>query len=200
MINKLSVGFALSTIIVLSSCGNDPLPKPTGYFRIDLPEKTYQEVADSIPFPFTFELPQYGVVNLKRTKEQENFFNVDFSKYGARIHFSYFPVENNISKLLEESRTLSYKHTEKAQEINEELIINEENRVFGTYYSIEGNAASSDQFFITDSSNHFLRGALYFNVAPNPDSIRPVGEFIKKDIVHLIETFRWKNQTTSPEE
>jgi gliding motility-associated lipoprotein GldD len=200
MINKLSVGLTLYALILLLSCGNEQLPKPTGYFRIDLPEKTYQEIADSIPFPFSFELPQYGALNLKRTKEQPNFFNVDFSKYGARIHFSYFPVDNNISKLLEESRSLSYKHTEKAQEINEELIINEANRVFGTYYSIEGNAASSDQFFITDSSNHFLRGALYFNVAPNPDSIRPVGEFIKKDIIHLVETFRWKNQTTSPDE
>ena len=189
---KIGIIFLLVSFTTVG-CGNDPLPKPKGYFRIDLPEKTYQEITDSIPFPFSFELPQYAVVNLTRTKEQANFFNVDFRRYGARIHFSYFPVDGNIGKLIEESRTLSYKHTEKAQEINEELIINQEESVFGTYYSIAGNAASSNQFFITDSSNHFLRGALYFNVAPNPDSIGPVGEFIKKDIVHLIETFNWKD-------
>lgn len=194
MINKLTTALLLSMAsFAIVSCGGDSLPKPTGYFRIDLPEKSYQKITDSIPFPFSFELPQYAAVNLTRTKEQSNFFNLDFKQYGARIHFSYFPIDDNIEKLLEESRSLSYKHTEKAQEINEELIINDDERVFGTYYSIAGNAASSDQFFITDSSNHFLRGALYFNVAPNPDSIGPVSEFIKKDIVHLIETFSWKN-------
>lgn len=194
MIRKISIScFFISTLLVLVSCGNETLPKPKGYFRIDLPEKSYEELRDSIPFPFSFQLPQYGKVNLKRTKDQANFFNVDFSRFGARIHFSYFPIEENLEKLLEESRTLSYKHTERAQEINEELILNPEERVFGTYYSIEGNAASSDQFYITDSSNHFLRGALYFNVAPNPDSIGPVSDFIKEDIIHLIETFSWKN-------
>jgi len=198
MIKRILLGFLFGTIsMVFIGCGGDVLPKPTGYFRIDLPEKSYVEINDSIPFPFSFELPQYAAVNLKRTKEQTNFFNVDFRKYGARIHFSYFPVNENIAKLLEESRTLSYKHTEKAQEINEELIINPDESVFGTYYSIAGNAASSDQFFITDSSNHFLRGALYFNVAPNPDSIGPVSDFIKKDIVHLIETFSWKNYSAN---
>lgn len=194
MIRKISISyFFISTLLVLVSCGNETLPKPKGYFRIDLPEKSYEELRDTIPFPFSFQLPQYGKVNLKRTKDQANFFNVDFSRFGARIHFSYFPIEENLEKLLEESRTLSYKHTERAQEINEELILNPEERVFGTYYSIEGNAASSDQFYITDSSNHFLRGALYFNVAPNPDSIGPVSDFIKQDIIHLIETFSWKN-------
>ena len=194
MIRKISIScFFISTLLVLISCGNENLPKPKGYFRIDLPEKSYEELRDTIPFPFSFQLPQYGKVNLKRTKDQANFFNVDFSRFGARIHFSYFPIEENLEKLLEESRTLSYKHTERAQEINEELILNPEERIFGTYYSIEGNAASSDQFYITDSSNHFLRGALYFNVAPNPDSIGPVSDFIKQDIIHLIETFSWKN-------
>jgi len=194
MIRKISIScFFISTLLVLISCGNETLPKPKGYFRIDLPEKSYEELRDTIPFPFSFQLPQYGKVNLKRTKDQANFFNVDFSRFGARIHFSYFPIEENLEKLLEESRTLSYKHTERAQEINEELILNPEERIFGTYYSIEGNAASSDQFYITDSSNHFLRGALYFNVAPNPDSIGPVSDFIKQDIIHLIETFSWKN-------
>ncbi len=194
MIRKLPIScFFISTLLILVSCGNETLPKPKGYFRIDLPEKSYEELIDTIPFPFSFQLPQYGKVNLKRTKGHTNFFNVDFSRFGARIHFSYFPIEENLEKLLEESRTLSYKHTERAQEINEELILNAEERVFGTYYSIEGNAASSDQFYITDSSNHFLRGALYFNVAPNPDSIGPVSDFIKEDIIHLIETFSWKN-------
>jgi gliding motility-associated lipoprotein GldD len=179
--------------VVITSCVDDALPKPTGYFRIDLPQKEYRSINDSVPFPFLFELPQYGAINLKRTEDSPNFFNVDFPRYGARIHFSYIKVDSNFNRLLEESRRLAYEHTVKAQEINEELIINEAAHVYGTYYSIKGNAASSDQFFMTDSSNHFVRGALYFNVAPNPDSLGPVHDFLQQDIVHLIETFKWKN-------
>ncbi len=187
---------SLFIILVISiftiSCGSDTLPKPTGYFRIDLPEKVYTKI-DSIPFPFSFELPQYGIVNLKRTKENPNFFNVDFGKFGARVHFSYLKVDTNIAQLLEESRSLAYKHTIKAQEINEILIRVPNKRLYGTLYSIKGNAASGSQFFLTDSTNHFLRGALYFNATPNADSLGPVENFIEKDINHFIESFEWKN-------
>ena len=180
----------LSALTILS-CGESPLPKPIGYFRIDLPTKEYA-VVDSIPFPFQFELPQYAYPNLKRTITDPSFLNIDFPKYGARIHMSYLPVNDNIGELLENSRTLVYKHVTKAQDIRENLIYNEEGRVFGTYYQIEGNAASGSQFYMTDSNNHFLRGALYFNVQPNFDSIAPVQTFLKADIENLIESFEWQ--------
>ncbi len=188
----MRVLFILITVtFCLFSCTNETLPKPTGYYRIDLPEKKYQLI-DSIPFPFTFELPQYAIVNLKRTAENKSFLNVDFPKYGARIHMSYLPVDTNLFRLLEDSRTLVYKHVGKAQDINERLIQNKKKQVFGMFYGIDGNAASGSQFYITDSSNHFLRGALYFNVSPNFDSIAPVQNFIKEDIQQFIETFSWK--------
>ncbi len=161
-----------------------------GYFRIQLPEKHF-EVADSIPFPFKFMLPQYARINLDRTESNRGFLNIDFPKYGARIHMSYLPVDTNLNQLFEDSRGLVYKHVSKAQDIKENIVFNEENRVFGMYYQIEGNAASGSQFFLTDSSTHFLRGALYFNVQPNYDSIAPVQQFIKKDIEVLIESFKW---------
>ena len=176
--------------IALFSCRDSSIPKPTGYFRIDLPEKEYSLV-DSIPFPFQFQLPQYAFVNLNRTENEPGFLNIDFPKYGARIHMSYLTVEGNLPDLLENSRTLVYKHVAKAQDIGENLIYNEEDRVYGTYYQIEGNTASGSQFYLTDSSTHFLRGALYFNVQPNFDSIAPVQTFIKTDIENLIETFKW---------
>jgi len=180
----------LLVVVILTACQNDYIPRPIGYFRIDLPKKEYTTI-DSIPFPFQFELPQYAFVNLRRTQSDPNFLNIDFPKYGARIHMSYLPVEENIAQLLENSRTLVYKHVTKAQDIRENLIYNEEDRVFGTYYHIEGNAASGSQFYMTDSSNHFLRGALYFNVQPNFDSIAPVQNFLKADIENLIESFHW---------
>lgn len=184
--------FFLAFIGLFSACQEEPYPKPVGYFRIDFPEKEFREI-DSIPFPFAFQLPQYAFVNLNRTKENENFFNIDFPRYRARIHLSYSKVEDKLNELLENSRTLVFKHVIKAQDINESLIVNESERVFGNYYQIEGNSASGSQFYLTDSTNHFLRGALYFNVKPNYDSIAPVQEFIKADIEQLIESFRWKN-------
>ena len=167
----------IGILAILFSCQNSPIPKPIGYFRIDLPAKEYSEV-DSIPFPFRFQLPQYAYLNLQRTEQEPNFLNIDLPKYGARIHLSYLEVDTNLADLLENSRTLVYKHVGKAQDIDDKQVYNEEDRVFGTYYQIEGNAASGSQFYLTDSSNHFLRGALYFNVQPNYDSIAPVQSFI----------------------
>ncbi len=189
----MKVLYYLILFILLASCQESIIPKPAGYFRIDLPKKEYTPI-DSIPFPFSFELPQYAYINLRRTKKDKNFVNIDFTKYGARIHISYMPISNNLPKLLEDSRTLVYKHVIKAQDIKENLVLNNEDRVFGTYYQIEGNAASGSQFYLTDSVNHFLRGALYFNVEPNYDSIAPVQAFIKADIEHLIESFKWKSE------
>lgn len=176
--------------ILLSSCEENYVPKPTAYFRIDLAEKEYRSV-DHLPFPFRIELPQYAAVNLERTKEDSSFLNIDFARFQARIHMSYLPVEGNLANLLEDSRTLVYKHVVKAQDIDEDLILDPENRVFGSFFDIQGNAASSAQFYLTDSSNHFLRGALYFNVEPNADSIKPVEAYIKEDIAHFIQTFQW---------
>lgn len=190
---KKLFGFILIAIIFIA-CENNSVPKPTGYFRIDLPEKEYSRV-DTIPFPFSLKLPQYAHVNLRRTKKDKNFLNIDFTRFGARVHLSYIPINDNLPKLLEDSRTLVYKHVVKAQDIKENLVMNREDRVFGTYYQIEGNAASGSQFYLTDSVNHFLRGALYFNVEPNYDSIAPVQAFIKEDIEELIEGFRWKDKT-----
>lgn len=187
---KLTSLFA--ACISLLACGSDPLPKPTGYFRIDLPEKEYH-VADSLPFPFRFEIPQYAEVNLKRSRRDPNFFNIDYRRFGARLHLSYKEIDTNAVQLLEDARTMVYKHVVKAQDIKENLILNPQEQVFGTYYEIAGNAASGAQFYLTDSSHHFLRGALYFSVEPNYDSLSPVQEFLKTDIEHFIESFEWKD-------
>ena|SRR5690554_6359323 len=190
---KIKVVLAVVLLSVLASCGNENVPRPTGYFRIDLPVKEYRTI-DSIPFAFQFELPQYAHPNLERTKKDSNLFNIDFAKYNARIHMSYLKVDSNINQLSEEARALVYKHVVKAQDIREELIINPEEKVYGTFYHIEGNAASGSQFYLTDSSRHFVRGALYFNVEPNYDSIAPVQQFIKADIERMIESFKWAGE------
>ena len=177
-------------LLGLFACQETPIPKPIGYFRIDLPEKQF-DVVDSLPCPFQFELPQYAAINLEKTKEDSRFLNIDFPRYGARLHMSYIKVDTNLPQLLNDARTLVYKHLEKAQDISETSIYKESKRVFGVFYTLDGNTASGSQFYLTDSTNHFLRGALYFNVVPNFDSIAPVQTFITKDLLHLIDTARW---------
>jgi gliding motility-associated lipoprotein GldD len=97
-----------------------------------------------------------------------------------------------LASLIEDSRRLVFKHTVKADGISESRIDHPDAKVHGLYYDIEGNAASSVQFFVTDSTEHFLRGALYFYASPQIDSIKPVLDFVKKDIAVMLETFKWR--------
>jgi len=184
---------ALVITIVMVSCGGDEYtPKPKGYFRIDLPKKEYKPFEPNCPY--TFKVPAY--VELKPDANNPNepcWFDMNFTKLNASIYLSYKPVNDNINQYLEDSRTLVYKHTVKANDIEQKSINYPDKKVYGLIYSIEGNAASSYQFHLTDSTNHFIRGSLYFNNIPNQDSIQPVLDFVKEDISKLIETFEWKN-------
>lgn len=174
------------------SCSNDYTPKPRAYFRIDFPKKKEYQIYRK-NCPFEFEYSKYSEI-LTHSKNKPCWFNILYEKYKAKIHISYkrIDMENDISKYLEDSRKLAYKHTIKADAIGEQLFEDDEKNVYGMFFDIQGNTASSVQFYLTDSTEHFLRGSLYFNVSPNKDSLRPVIEFIKKDIFHLIETFNWK--------
>lgn len=176
---------------LLFGCQSPTMPKPRGYFRLKFPEKQYRAF-DSI-FPYKFYYPVYGRIVKDNQKGAENYWiNVEFPKYKAKIHISYKSVHNNIDTLIEDVRTLAYKHTIKADAINEKLFLNPKRRVYGTLYDIRGNAASSYQFYVTDSVKHFLRGALYFSVHPNKDSLAPAIEFFGKDMTYLIESLEWK--------
>jgi len=174
------------------SCGGDSFtPKPKGYFRIDLPEKGYHQAEKDCPF--TFEVPQYSMLKSNvNNPDQPCWFNIEFPKLNASIYVSYKVVNNNIAKFLEDSRTLAFKHTVKAFDIEQELVSIPKKKVYGLIYDIQGNAASSYQFHLTDSVQHFIRGSLYFNSEPNQDSIQPALDFIKQDVKHFIETFEWK--------
>jgi len=185
--------FILLAVFVLSfGCGPNETPKPRGFFRIDFPEKKYQ-VYDSV-CPFTFEYPVYGRIVKDMDKNAEPcFMNIDFPQYKGKIHLSYKEVNKNVSTFIEDAHTLAYKHTIKADAIDEDPVVDKKRRVYGLVYDIQGNAASSVQFYVTDSAKHFLRGSLYFSVVPNKDSLAPAINFFRKDILHLIETLKWKN-------
>jgi gliding motility-associated lipoprotein GldD len=183
--------FSVILIVLISGCSEKYTPKPRGYFRIQFPEKEY--IALQQGFPYTFEIPVYSIAVPDSTPFAEpNWINIHLPDNKAEIHLSYKPVKNNLFVFTEESRELTYKHTQKAAAIEERIFINPGKRVFGTIYLISGNAASPIQFYLTDSTDHFLRGALYIRDIPNIDSLKPVIDFLVPDVIHLIETTEWK--------
>lgn len=168
-------------------------PKPKGYFRINFPEKVYQTYTSDAPF--SFEYPTYAkMVKDTEPSAQPYWNNLDFPQFNGRLHLTYHDVfsEQNYNKMTEAAHRLAMKHTVKASAIDRRFINYPDKKVYGVYYEIQGNTASSVQFFLTDSAKHYFRGALYFNEAPQYDSIQPIIKFIKKDIDRMIATFQWK--------
>jgi gliding motility-associated lipoprotein GldD len=183
-------------ITFLTACSGDPVPtpKPRGYFNIDLPEKKYQTYAGDCDF--TFDYPVYGKVEPDRDKNaQPCWNNLVFPQFNGRLHLTYHKIDSkkHFTQLVEYARELAFKHTVKANSIDQKLISFPDKKVYGVYYAIDGNTASSVQFFLTDSVKNYFRGALYFNERPQYDSIQPVVNFVKKDIDVMINSFRWKN-------
>jgi gliding motility-associated lipoprotein GldD len=186
--------FVLWIVIALlfSSCGSNPVPKPRGYVRIDLPEKSYTSFDTN--FPYSFEYPVYGRIEPHVSAVREPFWiNLAFPQFRGQVHISYKKIEGNLYEYLEDSRTFVMKQIPKADAITDSLVEFPEKDLYGLVYSIKGiGAASPVQFILTDSSDHFVRGALYFNFVPNNDSLQPVIDFLSEDIRHMIETFEWR--------
>lgn len=190
----LVLGFLMAVTII--SCGDDDeevyIPKPKGYFRIDFPEKKYR-LYDSI-CPYSFEIPTYSFIdNDKHMGAEPCWLNINFPRYNAQIHLSYKEVNNNLATYLNDSRDFAIRHQIKATGLDETVIIRDSAKVYGLVYDISGNTASNIQFYLTDSTRHFLRGALYFNSIPNVDSLKIVVDFLRKDIIQMIKTFEWKD-------
>ena len=186
-------------LIVFISCGDDSIDvqKPRGYFKINFPEKQYQKF-DQPGFPYSFEYPVYGIIVkdslfFDEVAENPYWINIDFPQFEGRIHISYKQIgKHRFDSLVNDAFTMSYKqHTYKASAIQSQPFQSPHN-VSGVYFTLKGNAATGNQFFATDSVKHFIRGALYFSATPNEDSLRPVNNFLKEDMLHLINTLRWK--------
>lgn len=185
------LAFILVTYLFFSACNETHIPKPHGYFRISFPEKAYHLIKENLPY--SFEIADYSEIQYTHdSKTGEKWVNVVTPVNKADLHLTYLKLSGDLNHHIEESRKLAYDHSIKADAINEKLYLNPEAHVYGTVYYIEGNAASPLQFYLTDSTEHFLRGAFYIREIPNIDSIQPVIDFLEPDIIHMIETFRWK--------
>ncbi len=180
-------------VIFSASCKETANPRPEAYFRITFPAHEYQTYS-SETCPYSFEYPVYAKIsNDEDSVNHPCWINVDMPQYKAHIHLTLKNVNDSLTYLLDDSHTLIYKHTVKADNISVKDFQNDSLKVYATIFYIEGNAASPLQFHITDSVRYFFRGSLYFNVAPNYDSLVPSIDFVSKDIEHLIESFEWIN-------
>lgn len=204
----------VALVMLIYSCNSPFTPKQRGYFSINLPEHQYQKFMEA-GYPYSFEYPVYGKISKDTSFFDDNpdnpyWINIDFPSFKGRIYLSYKTiggnsvykiktengykdsvVKNTFEGLREEAFRMTYKHTLKASSIDDSLFTTKLG-ISGVYFNVGGNAATSKQFFVTDSMKHFLRGALYFDASPNSDSLRPVNDFLEQDMLHMIETLQWE--------
>jgi gliding motility-associated lipoprotein GldD len=178
------------TLILLAltvlSCKKEVLPKPSSYLRLDYPEANYAQFESQCPF--TFEMNADAIIK----GEKECGFTISYPKMKATIYLTYKPVNGDINKLLRDAQKLTYEHVIKADDILEQPFLNPQQKVFGMFYQVDGNAATNSQFYATDSTKHFVTGSVYFYAKPNFDSIMPAASYIKNDMQRLLETLKWK--------
>jgi gliding motility-associated lipoprotein GldD len=186
------VALVLACIAISCDRQPNPLPKPRGYFRIDLPEKSYSHV-DTIE-RYSFECPNYAHLTYDRySPDEKNWVNIEMPQFKGSIHLTHKPVNGNLGEYLEDVHTMVTKHLQKANGMHDSLIFNDEHKVYGLFIEMDGKGVATPmQFYLTDSTKNFVRGALYFNFQPDNDSMQPVINFIRKDIDHMINTFEWK--------
>jgi gliding motility-associated lipoprotein GldD len=207
-----SVRLIIFLVAFCCACNSPYVPKPRGYFNIDFPERKYQ-LFDQPGYPYSFEYPVYGRIVKDSSFFDENnpyWINIDFPMFNGRIYLSYkeiggtsvykvktaegykdSTVQNKFDALRDEAYRMTYKHSLKATSIEDSAFITS-NGIGGIYFNVGGNAATAKQFYVTDTSKHFLRGALYFDAAPNEDSLSVVNRFLQEDMKHLISTLKWK--------
>ncbi|MES2429919.1 MAG: hypothetical protein V4556_03220 [Bacteroidota bacterium] len=207
----------IAFILFLISCNSPYVSKKRGYYNITLPERSYQ-VFNKEEFPYTFEYPVYAQIIQDSTyfddasPENPYWINVDFPQFNGRVFLSYkiiggqahYKVKdakgmyrdsigiNDFERMVNDAFKLTNKNDVAATSIRDS-VIHTPNGINGVFFKVGGNAATAKQFFLSDTTKNFLRGALYFEVTPNVDSLKPVQDFLQADLEHLINTFQWKN-------
>lgn len=201
---------------VITACNSTYTSKKKGYFHISLPQHSYTSF-DTAGFPYRFEYPVYANIIKDSTyfdssPENPYWINIDFPNLNARIFLSYKQVGgkaiykikqadgtyrdstgiNQFDRMVNDAFNLTNKNQAVTTSIKDSLFITK-NGITGVFFKVGGNAATAKQFFLSDTTTHFLRGALYFDATPNADSLKPVQDFLQADIDHLLNSFRWKN-------
>jgi gliding motility-associated lipoprotein GldD len=186
------MGIVVAAFLV-TACGEEmPIPKPPTYLRTDLPEHTYKRL--DIDCPYSFELSEvYNYSPVFQNGERTCHLDINLGQLNGTMNFSYIEIERPLKDYIDYALAKVEEHEVKADAIDGSLrIIRPDARVFGTFFELKGDVASPFQFYLTDSTSRFVSGVVYFNARPNYDSLRPSLDYLKKDLVHLMNTFEWK--------
>ena len=178
-------------LMICTACGSSSVPKPYGYFRITTPDTAYVPFDAQYPrYPYSFALSRNAKVQVRQ--EEPYWINLYYPALDATIHCSYKPVQRNLRELTNDALEFVYRNASYATSIPEREYSHPKAKVYGVLFDLEGNTASSCQFFVTDSTRHFFRASVYCNCTPNADSLAPVYEYLRTDIVKMVESFEWK--------
>ena len=189
------IGLVIVLFSMLTSCGDDPLPKPKAFLRLEYPEPQYLEAKTELPFTFKKNSLVSNITNKRLSGTSESYgLNIEYSRLKGTIYLTYKKIKSkdDLVMYLRDAQNFTQEHTKKADEIIEQVFEDNNRKVYGMFYEVGGNAASQSQFYVTDSVNHFLIGSLYFYAKPNYDSILPAAAYLKKDIKQIMETVEWK--------
>ena len=186
-------------LLLCVSCSRGNTPKPYGYYRIATPDTAYTDFQSSIlnsqfsilNYPYTFALSENAVVQPRTDVDEPYWINIVYPSLNATIHCSYKPGHNNLRELTNDALEFVYRNASFATAIPEQEYMHPEAHVYGVLFDLEGNTASSCQFFVTDSTRHFFRASVYCNCPPNADSLAPVYQYIRTDVIKMVETFEW---------
>lgn len=188
---KIKFAFVLLILVLTNSCKDNEIliPRPLANLRVEFPERVYTET--SLSCPYQFGLASYMTPN-PTSSENPCHLDISLGQFNGMLHLSYVPVKDNLPELVAYSIDKVREHQVKASAIQDSLIISQEHRVYGTFYEFYGNSATPFQFHFTDSLQHFIRGTVYFNATPNFDSIYPVLQYVREDLIHIITSNRWQ--------
>lgn len=186
---KMNKVIPLFLAVLCIACGGETLPKPKAMLRLQYPTPIYTQ-ADT-PCFYTFEINKVAKLQ-PVNKRSKCWYNLEYPRLHAKLYVSYYPIKNNLDSLLRDAQNLTQEHVVKADGIAQKPYVNKEQRVYGMFYEVSGNAASQAQFYVTDSVSHFISGSAYFDVRPNYDSILPAAHYLRNDIQHLMESIKWK--------
>jgi gliding motility-associated lipoprotein GldD len=183
-------------MFVLCACKTDaPVPKPPAYLRTELPEHKYRFVSNDCPY----ELKLADIYNYKPCIFQKSNFcmqQIDLGPLNGSLYLYYINIasKDSLPSIINYANDKVDEHKIKADKIDFRQLIDKDKRVFGTFFELKGNVATNFQFYLTDSTNHFVRGEVLLNCRPNYDSLKPSLEYLKQDLLELVNNFKWKSK------